>query len=62
MSRVIKVNVGTGWANGDHNDELELPDGWDDWEVKEQDEYLNDCAVELLHNSCDCAAWVEGED
>ena len=59
MSRIIKVNVGTGWANGDYNDEVALPDNWDDWTEKEQDDFLSECATDLLYNSCECAAWVE---
>tara|TARA_R110000764_G_scaffold223907_1_gene312903 strand:+ start:115 stop:306 length:192 start_codon:yes stop_codon:yes gene_type:complete len=62
MSRIIKINVSTGWANGDYDEELELPDGWDDWTEEERDEFLNGCATELLHNSCECAAWVEEDE
>ena len=59
MSRIIKVNVSTGWANGDHNDEFELPDGWDAMSEDDQNDYLNECATDLLHNTCECSAWVE---
>jgi hypothetical protein len=59
MGRVIKINVGTGWSNCDYNEELEIPNGWDDWTEDERDEFLNECALELLHESCECSAWVE---
>ena len=62
MSRIIKINVSTGWANGDHNDEAELPDNWDAMSEDDQDQYLNECAVDLLHNTCECSAWVEDDD
>ena len=59
MDRIIKIHVGTGWANGDHTDEVELPVGWDKMSEKEQDNFLNECAVDLLNNTCECTAWVE---
>lgn len=62
MSRIIKINVSTGWANGDHNDEVELPDNWDDMSEDEQDSYLDGCAMDLLYNTCECSAWVEEDN
>ena len=61
MSRVIKLNVSTGWANCDHNEDLELPDDWDDWSEDEQNKFLNDVAVGFLFECCECSAWVEDE-
>ena len=62
MSRIIKINVSTGWANGDHNDEVEIPDDWDTMTEDEQDKYLNECATDLLFNTCECSAWVEDDE
>jgi hypothetical protein len=59
MSRIIKINVGTGWANGDYNEEVELPDTWDTMTEDKQDEYLNECATDLLFNTCKCSVWIE---
>ena len=59
MNRQIKTVVNTGWANCDHTQTEELPDNWDEWSEKEQDEFLNEIAVEFLHNCCEAAAWVE---
>ena len=62
MARIIKINVSTGWANGDHNDEVALPACWDNMKEDDQNEYLNECATDLLYNTCECSAWVEDED
>ena len=62
MSRIIKINVSTGWANGDHDDEVELPDDWDIMPKDEQDKYLNECATDLLFSTCYCSAWVEDDE
>jgi len=62
MSKVIKVNVSTGWANGDHNDEWDLPDNWEDYSEKEKERFLNDCALEYLHECCECSARVDDSD
>ena len=59
MSKVIKINVSTGWANGDYNEEIELPDKWDEFTEEEKEEFLNESAMDFLHECCEAAAWVE---
>ena len=61
MSRMIKVYVGTGWANGDHVDYWELPDGWDDMSEKEQEETLNEYSLDYLYDCCEHYAEVVEE-
>lgn len=62
MGRVIKINVSTGWANGDYNEEMELPDNWEELSEKDQDDLLNEVALDFLHECCEVSAWVEGDD
>lgn len=59
MARVIKVNVSTGWANGDHNEEHELPGNWDSLTEDQKGECLNEIAMDFLYECCESSAWVE---
>lgn len=59
MSRVIKLHVSTGWANGDHTDEQALPENWDSFTEEEKDTFLEEAATDFLHNCCEAAAWIE---
>lgn len=59
----IKVTVSTGWANGEHIDYWDVPIGWDKMSKEEQENTLNEYAMEYLHETCGChAELVEDED
>lgn len=58
-SKVIKLHVSTGWANGDYKEEIELPEEWDSLSEDEKEAFLNDVAVDYLHECCEVSAWVE---
>ena len=62
MSRIIKLNVSTGWANCDYDEDLELPDDWDEWTEDARDKFLSDAAMDFMFECCECSAWVEDED
>jgi len=62
MTKVIKLHVSTGWANGDHKEEMELPDNWDEMTEDDQEKFLNEVAMEYLHECCESAAWVDDSD
>jgi hypothetical protein len=63
MTKRIKVVVNTGYANANHEEIRELPEGWEEMTEEQKDALLQEVAVELLHESCECAAWViDGED
>lgn len=62
MSRVIKINVSTGRANGDYNEEMELPDNWDDLNEDDQAKFLNDVGMDFLHECCEVSSWVQSDD
>jgi hypothetical protein len=59
----IKVYVGTGFANANHEDIYEVEREW--WEslTKEQQEKeLDQMATDYLWNCIDCNAWVMEDD
>ncbi len=62
MGKVIQLHVSTGWANGDHKEEMELPAAWETFSEKEQEDFLNECATDYLHECCEAAAWVKDEE
>lgn len=59
MRKIIKMNVSTGWANSDHNEEMKVPENWDEWSSDEQENFLNEVSMEFLHECCESSAWVE---
>jgi len=62
MALKIKVQVSTGWANGEHTDYWDLPDDWKGLSQEEKDQVLNDYAEEYLYEKCDSYAEVVEED
>jgi hypothetical protein len=59
---MIKVQVSTGWANGDHTDYWELPNGWDEMSEKEQEDFLAECGQDYLFECCEGYADVVEEE
>lgn len=61
----IKVLVETGFAGGNHEDEIFMDRT--EWEAKseeERNEFLNESAIDLRDNYVGCSAWVakDGEE
>lgn len=61
MARKIKVWVTTGFANAKHEDEMDLPEGWDDMTDEEQEAFLEEAATGFRDMRVDCGAEVVGE-
>ena len=59
MARKIKMVVETGFAGCEHHGEMDLPDGWDKMNEKEQEAFLEEVARDHLSNTISYAAWVE---
>jgi len=62
MSKQIKLIVKTGYANAQHTDYIELPDGWEEWSDDDQEVYLQELADDFLYNCCECWAGVVEEE
>lgn len=63
MTQKIKVHVDTGWANGTHTDYWDLPDCWESMNDEEKQKFINECAEDFLHETCECyAELVESDD
>ena len=55
----IKLFCSSGFACGDHEDEMEVDDAeWDAMPEAEREEFLNDAAITHRDNHIDCGAWV----
>ena len=62
MAKIIKLYVSTGWANGDHKKDVELPENWDNFTDDEKEKFLNEVAMDYLHECCEATAWVEDDE
>lgn len=61
MARKIRATVECGLQ--DFEEFYDLPDGWDGWSKKEQNDYLAETAVTMQNNIAPCGAdVVEVED
>jgi hypothetical protein len=61
----IKLYVGTGFANCKHEDIFEIDrEHWESMSSEEQENLLDELAVDFRNNVIECTAWVmeEGED
>lgn len=55
----IKITVDTGFANASHTDYEEVDrEEWDSMTKEEQEEYLDQAAIDLRDNHIDCNAYV----
>lgn len=57
----IKLHVSTGLVNGDHVDYACLPENWNDFTEGEKEKFINDCAIEFLHECCKCSGYLVEE-
>lgn len=59
----IKIHVGTGFAGASQSDIYEIPrEEWEGMSVEEQEELLEELAIEFRNNVIDCSAWVMEDD
>ncbi len=59
----IKIHVGTGFAGASHEDVYEIPrEEWEEMSPQQQEELLDELAIELRDNVIDCGAWVMEDD
>lgn len=59
----IKLYVGTGFAGCQHEDIIEVRKKyWKDMSKEEQEDFLDEAAVDFRNNVIDCSAWVIEED
>lgn len=55
----IKVLVETGYTGGDHEDEILIDlSEWEAMSEQDQNEFLNESALDLRDNYVSCSAWV----
>ena len=63
MARKIRISVDVNYAGIDIPDEYyDLPDGWDNWPEKKQQDYLSDLAVAALETVATSGASVVDEN
>lgn len=59
----IKIHVGTGFAGASHEDIYELSrEEWEEMSTQQQEELLDELAIEFRNNVIDCGAWVMEEE
>lgn len=59
----IKLYVGTGFANCQHEDIFEIEsEVWENMTEDERDKLLDELAVDFRNDVIDCSAWVIEED
>lgn len=56
--KVRKIRSLVEYGTETDEDILDLPDGWDDWTEKQQDDFLTECAVTHQNNVAPCGAEV----
>lgn len=60
MTVTIKMYVNTGFAGVKHEDSFEVDrEDWESMSDQEKEKFLDERAVDYLHNSCECGAYVE---
>ncbi len=57
----IKMVIHTGYANCKHEDVLEIDREYWDSLVGTQEDFLDQCAIEFLHDKIEVSAYVEEE-
>ncbi len=60
--RVIQLWINTGYAGCTHKGTEALPEGWDEWDEQEREDYLDQAAQDFLGNHIEYGAEVVGED
>jgi len=59
----IKLFIGTGYANADHKDEEYIDRAeWEAMSDGEQEAYLEQAALDFLHNHIEYSAYVEEDN
>lgn len=60
----IKLHVGTGFANCQHEDTLEIDkEVWEEMSEQERDDFLDEAAIDFRNNVIECGAWIiEGDE
>lgn len=59
----IKIHVGTGIARASHEDVYEIPrEEWEEMSTQQQEDLLDELAIEFRNNVIDCGAWVMEDD
>jgi hypothetical protein len=61
MPKFIELSVSTGWANGTHVEQQELPDDWETLSEIEKEVLLDEMATDFLHEKCQGYAHVVEE-
>jgi hypothetical protein len=61
MPKYIELKVSTGWANGTHVEQQELPEDWEELTLYEQESILDEMATDFLHEKCQGYAHVVEE-
>ena len=60
--RMIKVQVDTNFARPAYEEYLRLPEGWDEWDEHDKDNYLWECANAVQEECVYSSAEVVYED
>lgn len=60
--RKLKIEVHTGFVGATHEDEVGLPDDWDELSEHEQEDFIDECVQEIINDRIDGYAYVEETD
>lgn len=65
MSLLVKIRmvVETGIVGGNYEEDLEIyRETWESMDKEEQEQFLNDVAIDFKNEVISCSAWVVGGD
>jgi hypothetical protein len=61
VPKYIELKVSTGWANGTHVEQQDLPEDWEELTSEEKESILDEMATDFLHEKCQGYAHVVEE-